>query len=203
MSVADVLGWCAAACVVALYLPQVWRTRVHGLTHGVPASRAWVAVCCCIVWCGYGLAGGGLVQVVLNVVLIALNLLLLSALVRDLGAALPGLALVVGTTWAVGLLALLGGKDLVGAAGAVSATVVYLPQALALRRPGAADGVSALSLQLQGLSGLLWVGYGGLRAEEVVWLPNLVVMGVTAWTLLLLRDRRTEPVLVPSLSASV
>lgn len=201
MSVAEPLGWAAAACVVALYLPQVWRTRFQGVRDGVPASRAWVALACCVVWCGYGLAGGGLVQVVVNVVLAVLNLALLSALVAGLRAALPGLALLAATTAGTALLAALGGKDLVGAAGAASATVVYLPQALALRRPGAAGGVSALSLQLQLLSGLLWSGYGGLRSEEVVWLPNLVVVVVSAWTLVLLRDHRGA-VPVPSLSAS-
>jgi uncharacterized protein with PQ loop repeat len=197
-AVALLLGWAAAICVLAMNLPQVWRSRVRGLTEGVPASRAWVAMAVGLVWLGYGLAGGGAVQVVLNVVLLAVNAVLLSALVPDVNRAVPGVALLVGSALATAGLGAAGGMQAIGAVGALAATVLYLPQALALRTPGAAEGVSSLSLQLQLLSGLLWIGYGGLRAETVVWLPNLVVVGVSLWTLMLLqRDRRTSLALVP------
>lgn len=190
MSLAFVLGCGAGACVLGMNVPQVWRSRVHGLTDGVPASRPVVAMAVGLLWLGYGLAGGGSIQVVLNVVLLALNAVLLGALVSDQDRALAGLALLVGSALGTVGLGLLGGKEAIGAFGAVTATVLYLPQALALRAPGAAQGVSALSLQLQLLSGALWIGYGGLRAETVVWLPNVAVVAVSIWTLALLRRDR-------------
>jgi uncharacterized protein with PQ loop repeat len=202
VSLADALGWTAAACVVALHLPQVHRTVVQGRTAGVPSSRAWVAIAVSLVWLGYGLYGGGAVQVVLNGTCLALNGLLLTRLVRSrrealCGAALTGLgaAAVVAVGSTAGMLAL-------GVIGAAVGTVVYLPQLLALRTAAHADGVSPLSLWLQGVSGSCWIGYGVLRSEAVVWAPNVAVLLVTAWTLVLLRDRRARPVLVPSLSAS-
>jgi len=198
--VSEALGWTAAACVVGLHLPQVWRTVVHGRSEGVPAARAWVAIGVSLVWLGYGLFGGGLVQVVLNGTCLVLNALLLRRLVPGrrhavAGSVLTALAaagvIAVGST--AGMLAL-------GVVGAVVGTVVYLPQLLALRTATEVDGVSALSLWLQGVSGSCWIGYGVLRDEVVVWSPNVAVLLVTAWTLALLRLRRTAPEPLPSLS---
>lgn len=201
-SAAALLGWTAAACVVALHLPQVWRTAVRGRTAGVPASRAWVAIGVSLVWLGYGLFGGGLVQVVLNGTCLALNALLLTRLVGDRREALAGGALTLLGGAAVVAVGATAGMLPLGVVGAVVGTVVYLPQLLALRSAPDTDGVSVVSLWLQAASGSCWIGYGVLRDETVVWAPNVAVLLVTAWTLVLLQARRTGPVGVPSLSPS-
>lgn len=199
--VSEALGWTAAACVVGLHLPQVWRTVVHGRSAGVPASRAWVAIGVALVWLGYGAFGGGLVQVVLNGTCLVLNGLLLRRLVPHRRHAVVGTALTALAAAAVLLVGSTAGMLALGVIGAVVGTVVYLPQLLALRAAVEVDGVSAVSLWLQGVSGACWIGYGVLRDEVVVWSPNVAVLLVTAWTLALLRVRRTGLGLAPSLSA--
>lgn len=190
MSLAELLGWTAAACVVALHLPQVWRTLVRGRTAGVPAARGWVAVAVSLVWLGYGLYGGGAVQVALNTTTLALNGLLLVRLVRSRRHLLTGL--LASALCGLGVVALGESTGLagLGVVGAVSGTVLYLPQLLALRTTRDAGGVSAAALWLQGVSSACWIGYGLLRAEPAVWSPNVVGLVTTASTLLLLRLRR-------------
>lgn len=199
--VTEALGWTAAACVVGLHLPQVWRTVVHGRTEGVPAARAWVAIVVALVWFGYGVFGGGLVQLVLNGTCIVLNALLLRRLVPSRRHAAVGIALTVLAGAAVLVVGSVGGMLPLGVVGALVGTVVYLPQLLALRSAVEVDGVSTVSLWLQAASGSCWIGYGVLRDEVVVWSPNVAVLLVTAWTLALLRVRRSGLVLAPSLSA--
>jgi uncharacterized protein with PQ loop repeat len=197
VSVALALGWAATACVIGLHLPQVWRTCVRGLTAGVPSARAWVAMAVSVVWLGYGLYGGGVVQVVLNGTTLVLNALLLSRLLPGRGGrpALGGAALVVLCALAVVVLGERSGLVAVGVLGAVAGTVIYVPQLLALRRAHAVDGVSPVSLWLQACSGSCWLGYGLLRHEPVVWSPNVLVLVTTAWSLVVLRQRTAVPVL--------
>ncbi|HTL22858.1 MAG TPA: PQ-loop domain-containing transporter [Mycobacteriales bacterium] len=195
MSLALALGWAATTCVIGLHLPQVWRTCVRGLTAGVPSARAWVAMAVSVVWLGYGLYGGGVVQVVLNGTTLVLNAALLVRLLpgRGLRPALGGALLVLLSVLAVVGLGEGSGLVAVGVLGAVAGTVVYLPQLLALRRALAVDGVSPVSLWLQGCSGSCWLGYGLLRHEAVVWSPNVFVLVTTAWSLAVLRRRTAVP----------
>lgn len=195
MTVALALGWTATACVIGMHLPQVWRTCVRGRTAGVPSARAWVAMAVSVVWLGYGLYGGGVVQVVLNGTTLVLNAALLTRLLpgRGVGPALGGVVLVVLSVLAVLGLGERGGMVAVGVLGATSATVVYLPQLLALRRAHAVDGVSPVSLWLQACSGSCWFGYGVLRHEAVVWSPNVFVLLITVLSLVALRRRTAVP----------
>lgn len=195
MSLALWLGWAATTCVIALHLPQVWRTCVRGRTAGVPSSRAWVAMAVSVMWLGYGLYGGGVVQVVLNGTTLVLNALLLARLLpgRGVRPALAGLGLVVASVLGVVGLGEWRGLFAVGVLGAVAGTVIYVPQLLAVRTATAVDGVSPVSLWLQGVSGSCWLGYGLLRDEVVVWTPNVFVLITTAWTLAVLRRRTAVP----------
>ena len=197
VSVALALGWSATTCVIALHLPQVWRTCVRGRTAGVPSARAWVAMAVSVVWLGYGLYGGGVVQVVLNGTTLVLNAALLTRLLpgRGLRPALAGALLVLLSVIAVVGAGERGGLVAVGVLGAVAGTVVYAPQLLALRRSLAVDGVSPVSLWLQGCSGSCWLGYGLLRHEAVVWTPNVFVLVTTVWSLVVLRARTAVPAL--------
>ena len=197
MSVALALGWAATACVIGLHLPQVWRTCVRGRTAGVPSARAWVAMAVSVVWLGYGLYGGGVVQVVLNGTTLVLNAALLTRLLPGRGRrpALAGVVLLVLSVLAVVGLGERGGLVAVGVLGAVAGTVIYVPQLLALRRAHAVDGVSPVSLWLQGCSGSCWLGYGLLRHEVVVWTPNVFVLVTTVWSLVVLRARTAVPAL--------
>ncbi len=191
MTIAGVLGWTGTVCIITLNLPQVWRTCVHGRTAGVPASRAWVAIAVALVWLGYGLYGGGLVQVVLNGAVIFLNALLLTRLARGDWGRTAGVV-VVGLV--VILLGGVGGREAVGLLGAVAGTGVCLPQMLALRAATRTDGVSALSLWLQAVGAVCWLSYGLLRSETVVWVPNVFVLATTFCTLALLaRSRVHQP----------
>ena len=154
-------------------------------------SKRWVAIGVSLVWLGYGLYGGGAVQVALNGTTLVLNGLLLVRLVpgrRHAVAGLLGTLLAATAVWWVGSTA---GLLPLGVIGAAVGTVVYLPQLLALRTAHHVDGVSAASLWLQGVSGSCWIGYGVLRSEVVVWTPNVFVLLTTALSLLLLRSRRT------------
>lgn len=195
MTLALWLGWAATTCVIGLHLPQVWRTCVRGRTAGVPSSRAWVAMAVSVMWLGYGLYGGGVVQVVLNGTTLVLNAALLARLLPGRGArpALAGLGLVVVSTAAVVALGEAYGLVAVGVLGAVAGTVIYVPQLVALLRSTAVDGVSPVSLWLQGVSGSCWLGYGLLRDEVVVWIPNVFVLVTTAWSLAVLRRRTAVP----------
>lgn len=197
MSVALALGWSATACVIGLHLPQVWRTCVRGLTAGVPSARAWVSMAVSVVWLGYGLYGGGVVQVVLNSVTLVLNALLLTRLLpgRGVRPALGGASLLGLSVLAVVGLGERSGLVAVGVLGALAGTVIYLPQLLALRGAHAVDGVSPVSLWLQGCSGACWLGYGLLRHEPVVWSPNVFVLVLTGWSLVVLRRRTAVPAL--------
>ena len=185
------LGWVGTVLILAFNVPQVWRTCVLGRTEAVPPLRAWVAVAVAVVWLGYGLAGGGVIQVVLNGATILLNLLLAAGL-RGRGSA-TGTLLVVGAALTTVSLGALGGLHAIGAFGAAVGSVVYVPQLLALRRARSADGVSPLALALQIGGALCWLGYGLLRREPEVCVPNAFVLATTAWTRVLLR--RVEPVL--------
>ncbi len=190
MSLEPLVGWVGTLLVLSMNLPQIWRTCVRGQVAGVPAARAWVAVSVATMWLGYGLYGGGIIQVALNSGVIVLNLALLSRLVRGepTDARLRGVLLVVA---AVGLTLVLGesgGKVAVGTVGAVIGAGVYLPQLLALRTHGPSGGVSALSLWLQGAGAGCWLAYGLMRSEVEVWTPNVVLLGTTVWTLLLLAE---------------
>lgn len=195
MSVALALGWSATTCVIALHLPQVWRTCVRGRTAGVPSARAWVAMAVSVIWLGYGLYGGGVVQVVLNGTTLVLNAALLARLLpgRGVRAAVSGAVLLVLSVLAVVGLGERGGLVAVGVLGAVAGTVIYVPQLMALRRSLAVDGVSPVSLWLQGCSGSCWLGYGLLRHEAVVWTPNVFVLATTVWSLAVLRARTAVP----------
>ena len=184
-----VFGWIGTVLIVSFNLPQVWRTCVQGLTSGVPTSRAWVAIAVATLWLGYGLAGGGVIQVVLNGVTIALNVLLLAGLRATTER--RGLLLVAVTAVLAFGLVEQGGRAAIGLVGAVVGAAVYVPQLLALRRSGPVDGVSRLALLLQLASGLCWLLYGGLRRETVVWAPNVVVILTTALTILLLPRETT------------
>jgi uncharacterized protein with PQ loop repeat len=196
VTLALALGWAATTCVIGLHLPQVWRTCVRGRTAGVPSARAWVAMAVSVVWLGYGLYGGGVVQVVLNGTTLVLNAALLVRLLpgRGVRPALAGVALVVLSVLAVVGLGERSGLVAVGVLGAVAGTVIYLPQLLALRSAHAVDGVSPVSLWLQLCSGSCWLGYGFLRHEAVVWTPNVVVLVTTVWSLAVLRRRTAVPV---------
>ncbi len=196
MSLALWLGWAATTCVIGLHLPQVWRTCVRGRTAGVPSSRAWVAMAVSVMWLGYGLYGGGVVQIVLNGTTLVLNALLLARLLpgRGVRPALGGLALVVASVLAVVGLGESSGLFAVGVLGAIAGTVIYVPQLLAVRTAVAVDGVSPVSLWLQAASGSCWLGYGLLRHEVVVWTPNVFVLITTAWTLAVLHRRTAVPV---------
>ncbi len=185
-----VFGWIGTVLIVSFNLPQVWRTCVRGLASGVPSSRAWVAIAVATLWLGYGLAGGGVIQVVLNSATIALNVLLLAGL-RAITER-RGLLLVAVAAVLTFVLVEQGGMAAVGLVGAVVGAAVYVPQLLALRRSGPVDGVSRLALVLQLASGLCWLLYGGLRGETVVWAPNVVVIITTAWTILLLPRQPTR-----------
>jgi uncharacterized protein with PQ loop repeat len=190
MTLALVLGWLGTACVVGLNLPQVWRSCVQGRTQGLPASRFWVALAVSAVWLGYGLYGGGLVQVVLNSSTLVLNTWLLAALPAARRATARWAPVLLATAGAVVVLGQSGGREAVGLAGAAVGTGVYLPQLLALRRHHHdLDGVSRTTLWLQGAGGSCWLGYGALRAETVVWVPNVFVLLTTAATLVLLEGR--------------
>ncbi len=184
MSLEPLVGWVGTLLVLSMSLPQVWRTCIQGQVAGVPAARAWVAVSVATMWLGYGLYGGGIIQVVLNSGVIALNLALLTRLVR--GVPTGGAALVLAALALTVALGESGGKVAVGSVGAVIGAGVYLPQLLALRKHGPAGGVSALSLWLQGAGAACWMVYGLLRSEVVVWSPNVVLIATTAWTLVLL-----------------
>lgn len=181
-----VFGWIGTVLVLSFNVPQVYRTCVRGLTAGVPASRAWVAIAVATVWLGYGLSGGGTIQIVLNAATIALNVILLVGLraTREL----PGLLLVLLSAVATLSLAQVG-MNAVGTVGAVIGSFVYLPQLLALRRTDFTIGVSNLALWLQFSSGLCWLTYGLLRTEAVVWVPNVFVLATTTWTVALLGTR--------------
>ncbi len=179
-----VFGWVGTLLILSFNIPQVWRTCVLGHTAGVPTSRAWVAIAVATLWLGYGLAGGGVIQVVLNGATITLNVLLLAGLRAT--AERRGLLLVAVTAVLAFGLVDEGGKAAIGLVGAVVGAAVYVPQLLALRRSGPVDGVSRLALHLQLAGGACWLLYGGLREETVVWAPNVVVILTTAWTILLL-----------------
>lgn len=189
-AVADGLAWVGTACIVALNLPQVWRTCVRGRTAGVPAARAWVAIAVAVVWLAYGLYGGIAVQVVLNAAAIALNAALLGRLATRSTATLLWLGGLGATVAGTVLLHGVGGVLAVGVAGAVTGTGMCLPQLLALRGATGTDGVSAASLHLQAAGGACWLVYGLLRSEAVVWTPNVAVLLTTGWTLVLLRGAR-------------
>ena len=179
------LGWVGTVLILSFNVPQVWRTCVDGRTDGVPPMRAWVAIAVAVVWLGYGLAGGGLVQVVLNGATILLNLLLVVGLRgREAGRGTLLVAAAAVTTLALGAM---GGRHAIGAVGAAVGSGVYLPQLLALRRTGSADGVSAVALALQVSGALCWLGYGLLRNEPEVWVPNAFVLLTVVWTQALLR----------------
>jgi uncharacterized protein with PQ loop repeat len=188
--VALAFGWAAAVCVITLHLPQIWRSVVQGRIEGVPAARAWVVIAVSLLWLGYGLYGGGVVQIVLNGTVLVLNVLLVARLVPSRRHALVGGGLSV--VAAAGVLAVgeAYGRLPLGVVGAVAGTVIYVPQLLTLRRTHHVDGVSPASLWLQAVSGVCWIVYGGLRLEAVVVVPNLAVLATTAWSLVLLRERR-------------
>lgn len=199
MTLALALGWLATACVVGLNLPQVWRSCVHRRTDGLPAARFWVAGLVSVVWLGYGLYGGGLVQVVLNTTTVLLNAALLLALPAARRGTARWAPAAAATLLAVVALGEAGGKEAVGVVGAVVGTVLYLPQLLALRhRHRGTDGVSDAALWLQGAGGGCWLGYGLLRSETVVWVPNVFVLLTTGATLVLLGARRGASVIVPA-----
>lgn len=186
--IADGFAWVGTVLIVGLNLPQVWRTCVRGLTAGVPAARAWVAIAVAMVWLGYGLSAGIAVQVVLNAIVLVLNgaLLVRLAPTASVRTNLRWAALVV-TTGAITIgLHRAGGSLAVGTAGAVAGSGLCLPQLMALRGAGAVDGISLSSLWLQAAGGLCWLIYGLLRLETVVWVPNVFVLATTAATLALL-----------------
>ena len=186
MTLEPLVGWVGTLLVLSMNLPQIWRTCVRGQVAGVPAARAWVAVSVATVWLGYGLYGGGVIQIALNAGVIALNLALLTRLVRGSQPGGAALVLIAGVlTVALGET---GGKLAIGTVGAVIGAGVYLPQLLALRTHGPSGGVSVLSLWLQGAGAGCWLAYGLMRSEVVVWSPNVILLGTTAWTLLLLAD---------------
>lgn len=204
MTTALALGWLGTALVVGLNLPQVWRSCVQGRTDGLPASRFWVAVLVSLVWLGYGLYGGGLVQVVLNACTTSLNAALLLALPADRRDTARWAPAAVVTALVVVTLGQAGGRAAVGLVGAVVGAALCLPQLLALRhRHVGTDGVSDASLWLQAAGGTCWLGYGVLRAETVVWVPNVFVLATTAATVGLLRVRRRSlPVAASSRAAA-
>lgn len=179
---ADAFAWVGTALIVTLNLPQVWRTCVQGLSAGVPASRAWVALAVAEVWLGYGLYRSIAVQVVLNAIVLLLNAALLVRLPRTRTRFWSCTLLASG----LGVVALhaAGGAVAVGAAGALSGSLLCLPQLLAVRRTDAVDGVSRASLWLQTAGALCWLTYGLLRLETVVWVPNVFVLATTIATLL-------------------
>lgn len=179
--IADAFAWVGTALIVTLNLPQVWRTCVQGLSAGVPAARAWVAIAVAEVWLGYGLYSAIAVQVVLNATVLLLNAALLTRLPRT-RTRFWGLA-VLATGLGVALLHAGGGTLAVGAAGALSGSLLCLPQLLAVRRTDAVDGVSRASLWLQTAGALCWLTYGLLRLETVVWVPNVFVLATTVATL--------------------
>lgn len=198
MTTALALGWLGTALIVGLNVPQAWRSCVHGRTEGLPAARFWVAALASVVWLGYGLYGGGAVQVVLNTCTLTLNSALLLALPAHRRA--TGRWAPVAAATALGVVALgeTGGMSAVGVAGALVGTGMCLPQLLALRhRHVGTDGVSSATLWLQGAGGACWLGYGVLRDETVVWVPNVFVVVTIAATLALLQARRAA--LAPAL----
>jgi uncharacterized protein with PQ loop repeat len=173
-----------------LNLPQVWRTCIKGLSAGVPASRAWVAIAVAEVWLGYGLYRTIAVQVVLNAIVLLLNVALLTRLPRARSTA--WMAGLVGTAIAVVGFHSLGGSLAVGTAGAVSGSLLCLPQLLAVRRTSDIDGISRASLWLQVMGAGCWLTYGLLRLETVVWIPNIFVLTTTLATLALLATTSRE-----------
>lgn len=205
MTTALALGWLGTALIVGLNLPQVWRSCVLRRTEGLPASRFWVALLASVVWLGYGMYGGGLVQVVLNTCTGSLSTALLLALPTARRETARWAPVVAATALGVVALGELGGLRAVGVAGALVGTGMCLPQLLALRhRRTGTDGVSAATLWLQGAGGACWLGYGLLRAEAAVWVPNVSVLLTTAATLALLRSRRRSvPVTAPSPAAAL
>lgn len=188
--IADAFAWVGTALIVTLNLPQVWRTCIKGLSAGVPASRAWVAIAVAEVWLGYGLYRSIAVQVVLNAIVLLLNVALLNRLPRALSRA--WVAGLVATAIAVVGFHSLGGSLAVGTAGAVSGSLLCLPQLLAVRRTSNIDGVSRASLWLQAVGADCWLTYGLLRLETVVWIPNIFVLATTLATLAVLATTPRE-----------
>ena len=190
----SLLGLSGTLLIIATTVPQTWRTCARGQTAGLPIGRPWVLVQISAAWLGYGLYGGGPFQIVTNV---CTGLMGVAILLRLLPATPPAqrrnrwwVGSTAGVLLAIGWLGQTGGQEGVGLLAAAMSIIICGPQLLILLRHPHLDstGVSRASCWLQLAGCASWCGYGLLRGEPPVWLPNLIILPTVAWTLVLLRQ---------------
>ena len=198
-ALSTVLGWCGTVLIIAMMAPQTWRTCVQGHTAGVPIGRPWVLLQISVAWLGYGLYGGGPFQVITNVSTASMAIAVLVRLLPATAAVDRRTPLWAGLTAAVlgGVLLLgqTGGLPAVGLLAAAMSILISAPQLLSLLRHPHLDssGVSRMSCWLQVAGCLSWSGYGLLRGQPVVWLPNVIILPTVLWLLVLLRQPPAAP----------
>lgn len=167
------------ACIVgtsAFKWPQAWKARLPGLTQGVSRRGSIYGLVAALLWIGYGIDRGDSAVVTANISVAVASILVVVALRRDGALVLGALATaVVGAASLVAGLSLVSGLGLGLVAIALTISGMAAQTWVVLRRGASVDGVSTATFALLTAVALLWIGYGMLRGDPLVVLPNLVM----------------------------
>lgn len=176
-----VLTALAACLALSQPVPQIVRLVRTRSVEGVSGPTTWLGLAINAGWMAFGIARGLLPVAVLSLAYVVGYAAIAVLLVRGgnrsgVGTALAAAAAMVGTTAALGWTVL-------GTALALTVGVQFVPQVLLAWRGTDLTALAAGTYVVCGLDGIVWGGYGVLRAEMPLVLYGLVMSSVAVLVL--------------------
>lgn len=196
-ALAELAGWLAGGIGIVTGWPQAWRLWVGRRHEGLSLTSNVLGVLYATAWLLYGVAQHSTVQVVTNIVGLAVLVSILVAHISlSRATAQQWLPLLVAGLAMLATMYEVGARPL-GLTAAVATIVGVAPQVVLLARArsatgGDASGVSRPRWMMSCVANLLWVAYGTLAHDPVIFFNSMIIAAFGAAIVYLAADRTVE-----------
>lgn len=171
----------AAALALSQPVPQIVRLVRTRSVEGVSGPTTWLGLTVNAGWMAFGVARGLLPVAVLSLAYVIGYAAIAALLVR--GGNRSGIGTAAVSTGAIVAVAVALGWTVLGTGLALTVAVQFVPQVALAWRSDDLTGLAGGTYVVCGLDGLVWGGYGLLRAELPLMLYGLVMVSVAVLVL--------------------